>query len=82
MTIQEVGIALQSHAKGWLPVRRDSFEQTWEHPTHGTLYVRRETDDGCMQFSTPLKLPGGYFSEWQEKTWYCSPSEALGARHV
>jgi len=81
MTIQEVGIALQAHAKGWLPVYRDSFEQIWEHPTHGTVFVRK-TPEGLLIYSTPLKLPGGYFSEWQEKTWYCSPTEALEARHV
>lgn len=81
MTIQEVGIALQSHAKGWLPVYRSYFEQTWEHPTHGTLFVRKNYE-GRMQFSTPLKLPGGYFSEWQERTWYDTPTKALEARHV
>ena len=74
LTIQEVGIALQRHDRGWLPIARQQLEQTWEHGRHGCMMVRRGPDGG-LQFRAPWGRP--VFSEWQQNDWRSSPAGAL-----
>jgi len=80
MTIQEVGDILRQHSKGWLPVDRGiGTRQVWEHPVHGTLYVRTAPwDENLVQFRKPSGK--GVFSEWQEDDYHNNLERALCQR--